>query len=78
MRLTFRALPKKGDIIEIGIEIVGFGNTSLTLCCEVRNKMTREVIISIAKIIMVALDENGKPFAHGKTAKEFTKDRLAK
>ncbi len=74
--INFRSSAKKGDIIEIGLDIIGFGHTSLTLCCEVRNKMTREVIISIAKIIMVALDEKGKPCAHGKTAKEFIKDRL--
>ena len=76
--INFRSSAKKGDIIEIGLDIIGFGNTSLTLCCEVRNKMTREVIISIDRITMVALDENGKPTAHGKTEKEFIKDRLAK
>ena len=74
--INFRSSAKKGDIIEIGLDIIGFGNTSLTLCCEVRNKMTREVIISIERITMVALDENGKPCAHGKTEKEFIKDRL--
>lgn len=76
--INFVSSAKKGDIIEIGLDIVSFGNTSLTLCCEVRNKMTREVIISIDKIIMVSLDGKGKPTAHGKTRKEFVKDRLAK
>ncbi|MGB3342305.1 MAG: hotdog domain-containing protein [Aequorivita sp.] len=74
--INFRSSAKKGDIIEIGLDVIGFGNTSLTLCCEVRNKMTREVIVSIDKIILVGLDENGKPCAHGKTEKEFVKDRL--
>ncbi len=76
--INFKSSAKKGDIIEIGLDIISFGHTSLTLCCEVRNKMTREVIISIDRITMVALDENGKPCAHGKTEKEFIKDRLAK
>ncbi|HLW32432.1 MAG TPA: hotdog domain-containing protein [Aequorivita sp.] len=75
--INFRSSAKQGDIIEIGLDIIGFGNTSITLCCEVRNKMTREVIISIEKIIMVGLDENGKPTAHGKSQKEFVKDRLS-
>ena len=75
--INFRSSAVQGDIIEIGLDTIGFGNTSLTLCCEVRNKMTREVIISIAKIIMVGLDEDGKPCRHGKTEKEFVKDRLA-
>lgn len=74
--INFRSSAKKGDIIEIVLDVIGFGNTSLTLCCEVRNKMTREVIVSIDKIILVGLDENGKPCAHGKTEKEFVKDRL--
>jgi len=76
--INFRSSAVKGDIIEIGLDIIGFGNTSITLCCEVRNKMTREVIISIDRITMVGLDENGKPCKHGKTEKEFIKDRLAK
>lgn len=76
--INFRSSAKKGDIIEIGLEVTNFGRTSLTLACEVRNKMTREVIISIDKIIMVSLDENGNPAAHGKTEIEFVKDRLAK
>ncbi|WPP50294.1 acyl-CoA thioesterase [Catalinimonas niigatensis] len=66
-----------GDIIEIGIEPVSFGSTSITLRCVVRNKMTHEEILSIDKIVMVNLDENGKPVPHGKTSLEFVKDRLA-
>lgn len=76
--INFRSSAVQGDIIEIGLDTIGFGNTSLTLCCEVRNKMTREVIISISKITMVGLGEDGKPCRHGKTEKEFVKDRLAK
>ena len=68
---------KEGDIIEIGIAPVKFGNTSITLKCEVRNKMTRKTIIIVEQIIMVSLDENGKPQPHNKTKVEFVKDRLA-
>ena len=74
--INFRSSAKKGDIIEIGLEAVKFGKSSLTLACEVRNKMTREVIITIDTIIMVSLDENGKPKPHGKKEIEFVKDRL--
>lgn len=76
--INFRSSAKKGDIIEIGLEVTAFGKTSLTLACEVRNKMTREVIISIDKIIMVSLDGEGHPQPHGKTETEYVKDRLAK
>ncbi|ADF52928.1 MAG: acyl-CoA thioesterase [Zunongwangia sp.] len=75
--IDFRSSAREGDIIEIGIEVVKFGSASLTLKCEVRNKMTRETIIMVDKIVMVALDENGKPKPHGKTRVEFVKDRLA-
>ena len=75
--IDFRSSAREGDIIEIGIEVVKFGSVSLTLKCEVRNKMTRETIIMVDKIVMVALDENGKPKPHGKTKVEFVKDRLA-
>ncbi|MDI1254799.1 MAG: hotdog domain-containing protein [Flavobacterium sp.] len=65
--INFRSSAKKGDIIEIGIDVVKFGKTSITLKCEVRNIMTRETIITVDTITMVSLDENGKPHEHGKT-----------
>jgi acyl-CoA hydrolase len=74
--INFQHSARQGDIVEIGIEVLKFGNTSLTLKCEVRNKMTRHTIITIDKVIMVTLDEEGKPTPHGKTKVEFVKDRL--
>lgn len=74
--INFMASAKQGDIIEIGIEVLEFGNTSLSMKCEVRNKMTRVTILTVDKIIMVNLGENGKPAPHGKTQIEFVKDRL--
>lgn len=74
--IDFKSSAKEGDIIEIGLEPVKFGNASITLKCEVRNKMTRETIITIDKIVMVGLDEQGKAKPHGKTQIEFVKDRL--
>ena len=76
--INFKSSAQKGDIVEIGIEVVNFGKSSITLQCEVRNKMTRETIITIDKIIMVNLDKDGKPVPHGKTKVEYVKDRLEK
>lgn len=76
--INFRSSARKGDIIEIGLEATRFGTTSLTLACEVRNKMTRETIITIETITMVSLGEDGKPKPHGKTHVEFVEDRLKK
>lgn len=74
--INFNSSAKQGDIIEIGMEVVKFGKSSITLNCVVRNKMTRETILTVESIIMVNLDENGKPKPHGKTKIEYVKDRL--
>ena len=76
--INFVNSAKQGDIIEIGIEVVNFGRTSITLSCEVRNKMTHQTIITIDKIVFVSLDENGNPQPHGKTEVEYVEDRLGK
>ncbi|MGB5554796.1 MAG: hotdog domain-containing protein [Flavobacteriaceae bacterium] len=75
--INFMSSAVKGDVIEIGIDVIKFGKTSLTLNCEVRNKMTHETIVTVDNIIMVNLGENGKPAPHGKTKIEYVKDRLA-
>jgi acyl-CoA hydrolase len=74
--INFISAPKQGDIIEIGILATEFGRTSITLKCEVRNKMTRDPILTIDKLIFVNLDENGKPAPHGKTKVTYVKDRF--
>jgi len=74
--INFMSSARKGDIIELGIEVTKFGKSSLTLKCEARNKMTRETILTVDNIIMVNLDKDGKPKPHGKTEVEFVKDRL--
>ncbi len=76
--INFMASAKQGDIVEIGMEVVKFGNSSVTLRSEVRNKMTHETIITVERIIMVNLDEDGKPLPHGKTKVEYVIDRLRK
>ena len=74
--INFRSSAKQGDIIEIGISVVKFGTTSLTLKCEARNMMTRETIITIESTTMVSLGPDGKPQALRKTEIEFVKNRL--
>jgi len=53
-----------GDIIEIGMETVKFGRTSITVRCEVRHKFTKETIIKIDEIVFVHLGEDGSPAPH--------------
>ena len=76
--IDFVSSAKQGDIIEIGMEVVAFGNSSITLKCTVRNKLTHKIIIEIDKIVMVSLDTSGLPMKHGKTEVEYVKNRLNK
>ena len=69
--INFVSSAKVGDIIELGITATHFGNTSLTLRCEVRNKITQKSILTIDKIIFVNLNEEGKPLPHGKTTIKY-------
>ena len=75
--INFTSSAKQGDIVEIGIEVVKFGHTSLVLRCEVRTKITHQTIITVDKIAMVNLDEDGRPKKHGKTQVEYVAERLA-
>jgi len=74
--INFISAPRQGDIVELGIEAVKFGKTSITMRCVVRNKLTREAILKIDKLVFVNLDENGQPAPHGKTEITYVKDRL--
>lgn len=55
-----------GDVLEFGMDLVSVGTTSITIACDVRNKMTKQSVIKIDKIVFVLLDENGRPTPHGK------------
>ena len=55
-----------GDIIEIGVDTISIGNTSITLQCEVRDKSTKKTLVTVDRIVFVCVDKYGKPKAHGK------------
>jgi acyl-CoA hydrolase len=74
--INFINSARQGDIIELGIKATHFGHTSITLACEVRNKISHKTILTVDKIVFVSIDEYGKPKAHGKTAITYTDERL--
>ncbi len=74
--INFLSSAVQGDIIELGITATKFGTTSITLLCEVRNKITREIILTIDKIVFVNIDVNFKPVPHGKTKITYSSDRF--
>lgn len=64
--VNFVTTAQVGDVIEFGMDLVKFGTTSVTVCCDVRNKKTKQSIVKIDEIVFVLLDGNGKPYPHGK------------
>ncbi|RYZ42941.1 MAG: acyl-CoA thioesterase, partial [Sphingobacteriales bacterium] len=74
--INFISSARQGDIIELGIKAISFGRTSLTLTCQVRNKITQKMILTIDKMVFVSVDENGTPTPHGKTEITYTDERL--
>lgn len=65
--INFVSSAKLGEVIEIGMETIEFGRTSISVRCEVRNKFSKKTIIKIDKIVFVHVDEDGKPTPHGVT-----------
>ncbi len=65
--INFVSSAELGDIIEIGMETIKFGRTSITVRCVVRNKFSKDTIIKIDEIVFVHLGEDGKPAPHGIT-----------
>ena len=74
--INFVSSAKQGDIIELGITATSFGRTSITLRCEVRNKITRKSILTIEKIVFVNLNEKGDPTPHHKTRITYIRDQF--
>jgi acyl-CoA thioesterase YciA len=74
--INFVSSAVQGDMIEMGLKAVRFGRTSLTMRAEVRNMITRKLILSIDRIVFVALDEEGNPVPHGYSEITYQRDRL--
>lgn len=65
--INFVSSANQADVIEIGLDFLDIGRTSITFRCEVRNLFSKKTIISIEKIVFVNVDEKLKPCPHGKT-----------
>jgi acyl-CoA hydrolase len=62
--ISFISSAHHGDVVELGIETVKLGRSSITLKCVARNKVTKQKILTIDKMVFVLLDEYGRPKAH--------------
>ena len=74
--INFLAPAIEGDIIEMGLVALKFGTTSITMRAEVRNMVTHKSILTVDKIVIVGLDESGKPLPHGYTEVTSGRDRF--
>lgn len=72
--INFVAPAAVGDVVEFGLAIVSIGRTSLTVCCNVRNKHTKQTIIDVERIVFVCVDADGDPKPHGKTIDNLSSD----
>lgn len=68
--VNFNAPVHQGDIVEIGADLVSFGRTSITVKCTIRNKTTKQDVVTVDNIVFVLLDEQGRPTPHGRTEKQ--------
>ncbi|WP_068824845.1 acyl-CoA thioesterase [Pseudomonas sp. BMS12] len=74
--INFVSSARQGDIIELGLTATDFGRSSITLRCEVRNKITRKSILTIDRLVFVNLGADGLPAPHGKTEITYIRDRF--
>lgn len=65
--INFVNSAKLGEVVEIGMETVAFGRTSVTVRCIVRNKFNKDAIITIDRIVFVHVDQHGRPAPHNIT-----------
>jgi acyl-CoA thioesterase YciA len=74
--INFVSSAEQGDMIEMGLTATEFGRTSLTMRAQVRNMITRDLILSIDKIVFVNLGEDKRPTPHGYTDITYDRDRI--
>ncbi len=72
--IDFKSSARQGDVIEIGLEFIAIGTTSISFACEVRNLFSKKTIIGISKIVFVHVDETEQAAPHGKTAEDLLRN----
>lgn len=62
--MNFLAPAFQGEVIEIGVDTVEIGRSSLTVQAVVRDKVSQRKILSIDRIVFVSVDDAGHPVRH--------------
>lgn len=64
-QIDFKAPARQGHIVDLGIGVVRYGRTSVTLRAEAFNRTAGVTMLTIDQIVMVSVDEQGHPKPHG-------------
>lgn len=62
--IDFQRPARCGEVIKFGVETAHVGTTSIAVRCEVREKKSKETIVTVDRVVFVALDAEVKPTVH--------------
>lgn len=74
--IDFVSRAERGDLLELDYRVHGFGRTSITLGCRVENAVTGQEVLTLERIVFVAVDDEGRPVEHGRTETTEGTERL--
>lgn len=74
--VDFSARADRGDLLELDYRVVEFGRTSVTLGCRVVNAVTGQEVLTLDRIVFVAVDADGRAVPHGRTEATSGTERL--
>ena len=74
--IDFISSATQADVIEIGLDFVSIGRSSITFRCEVRNRFKHKTIIRIEKIVFVNVDKNERPIPHEVSLDQIKKNAV--
>ena len=63
--IDFKFPVLEGDVVEIGMQTLEIGSTSVTLACDVRSIQSDRIVCSIEKMVYVRVNKYGLPKGHG-------------
>ena len=63
--IDFKFPVLEGDVVEIGMQTLEIGKTSVTLSCEVRSLQAERTVCSIEKMVYIRVNKYGLPKKHG-------------
>lgn len=65
--VTFHRPGRQGEVIEFGLALTHASRTTVTIRCEVRNKQSLAVLVTVDAMVFVNLDKKGRPAPHRQT-----------